>query len=640
MTKDWDQYKTEIEKLYITNGKSLDDVRRILKGKHGFDASRGYRMKLEHWGMKKNKVPLSHRAQNRPRPKARTGNIDSASSGAHSSNNVSDLLESNNMPSSSHPESNATLWQGFNFPALNDTSLPTPSLHDSSNVPYMSLDREVGWSSEPDIFKTINEGLATDLLEQLSSGASVDIRDNFNDSPLHVAIRKGNIGMTDALLRYGADVDASGHRGRTPLHLSVASKNMLQLLLKYHPKISLQDDEGDSALHYFIRQYSWWEHTEHQVAIRSVLFAGANINIRNKAGDSPLHRIIDRDIPESVTYMEMVLEFLNCKPDVTTAMRNGQALLEVFLENTNILQKDRFRWNIPEWLSVGFRCLEQFLVVGANPNVTFHSQPFLHCCLESSSIVRKVTASRSFVLHLLEKADLDIPASNGDYPLHSVLNRSSSYWRSDSRFQYCQVTSTLIARQVDVNKPNRAGKTPLEVWLTSSRPQATLMKVTALLIEAGASSTITTTVGESLFDFLPRQPRECRIFLTRTLLKADIKAQQPGTNAAAASEWVEVWRSARQASLWGIAKTSLTKLDALDFRPKSKDFMECAFQIVAERLLERHRLQLNLFLRKKLDRESAAEDREEYCAILRDCRERKADIDVSFYHFLLDIMDI
>ena len=104
--------------------------------------------------------------------------------------------------------------------------------------------------------------------------------------------------------------------------------------------------------------------------------------------------------------MEMVLEFLNCKPDVTTAMRNGQALLEVFLENTNILQKDRFRWNIPEWLSVGFRCLEQFLVVGANPNVTFHSQPFLHCCLESSSIVRKVTASRSFVLHLLEKADL------------------------------------------------------------------------------------------------------------------------------------------------------------------------------------------------------------------------------------------
>lgn len=31
--------------------------------------------------------------------------------------------------------------------------------------------------------------------------------------------------------------------------------------------------------------------------------------------------------------------------------------------------------------------------------------------------------------------------------------------------------------------------------------------------------------------------------------------------------------------------------------------------------------------------------RNKYCAILRDCRERKADVDVSFYTFLLDIMD-
>lgn len=446
--------------------------------------------------------------------------------------------------------------------------------------------------------------------------------------------------MADALLRYGADVDASGYRGRTPLHLSVGSKKMLQLLLKYHPKMSLQDDEGDSALHYFIRLYSWWESPEHPIAIRSVLFAGSNINIQNKAADSPLHRIIAGAMPASTTYMEMVLEFLNCKPDVTTTMRNGWALLEVFLQNTNILQNDKSTYSIPEWKKVGFRCLEQFLVAGANPNFTINSQPFLHCCLESSSIVRQMTAARSFLLHLVEKADLDIPASNGDCPLHSALTRSISHWSSDQGFPFCQITSALVARKIDVNRPNRAGVTPLELWLTGYRPQATLMKVTTLLVEAGASTTITTTAGKSLFDLFTGQTRECRIFLTRTLLKAAIKAQQPEQNTGVVAEWVEVWRSAWQASLWGIAKTSLTKLDALDFRPKSKDFMDCAFQIIAERLLERHRLQLNLFLRKKLDRESAAEDREEYCAILRDCRERKADIDVSFYHLLLDIMDL
>jgi hypothetical protein len=39
MAKDWDRYKSEIHTLYITKGKSLDEVRRILKGRHLFDAS-------------------------------------------------------------------------------------------------------------------------------------------------------------------------------------------------------------------------------------------------------------------------------------------------------------------------------------------------------------------------------------------------------------------------------------------------------------------------------------------------------------------------------------------------------------------------------------------------------------------------
>jgi hypothetical protein len=39
MAKDWDRYKGEIHTLYITKGKSLDEVRRILKGRHRFDAS-------------------------------------------------------------------------------------------------------------------------------------------------------------------------------------------------------------------------------------------------------------------------------------------------------------------------------------------------------------------------------------------------------------------------------------------------------------------------------------------------------------------------------------------------------------------------------------------------------------------------
>jgi hypothetical protein len=39
MAKDWSRYKAEIEELYITKGKTLEEVQRLLRGKHDFNAS-------------------------------------------------------------------------------------------------------------------------------------------------------------------------------------------------------------------------------------------------------------------------------------------------------------------------------------------------------------------------------------------------------------------------------------------------------------------------------------------------------------------------------------------------------------------------------------------------------------------------
>ncbi|KAH7397512.1 ankyrin repeat-containing domain protein [Cadophora sp. MPI-SDFR-AT-0126] len=520
-------------------------------------------------------------------------------------------------------------------------SLPMSSYHDNFNAAYIPPNREVNLPYDQDLFKTISEGTEQELLELLSFGVSVNIRDNFNNTPLHAALIKGNIGMARALLKYGADVDALGFNGKSPLHLSVVSKNLVQLLLKHQPNFTLQDDEGNWILHYFLRLPNWWEDLDIRSAIKSVLSAVMNVNIPNKAGESPLHKIITEARPDSSGYMEIILDFLNCKPNVSTPMRNGQSLLGVFLENTNILLKDTSKWGAPEWVHAGFRCLEEFLILGANPNFTFRSQPLVHYCLKTG-IFREGCSSESFLVRLLEEAYLDISGSDGNYPLHTALARNDHRWDGNPKFPICKVTSTFIDRQVDVNKPNRAGESPLELWLTGQgyRPPAVLKKVSILLIEAGASTTVTTTDGKSLFNFITSQTREPRIFLTRTLLEADIRAQPLEDDAVAGSEWGELWRSAWKQSHWSFVRKSLTELDDLNSRPKTKYFMECAFLIVAERLLERHRSRLRSFLEKELVRESVVKNYEEYCTILRDCRERKADIDVSFYTFLLDVSDL
>jgi hypothetical protein len=55
-------------------------------------------MKLEYWGIRKNKVPVGVGSQARPQRKTKTITIADPSSGAQSSNDVTDLLENTNFP--------------------------------------------------------------------------------------------------------------------------------------------------------------------------------------------------------------------------------------------------------------------------------------------------------------------------------------------------------------------------------------------------------------------------------------------------------------------------------------------------------------------------------------------------------------
>ncbi|KAK3043959.1 hypothetical protein LTS18_002552, partial [Coniosporium uncinatum] len=61
MTKEWDKVWQDIRQLYVNEGLSLNEVRRVIRERHGFDAStRAYRMRIEEWGFKKRVATRSH----------------------------------------------------------------------------------------------------------------------------------------------------------------------------------------------------------------------------------------------------------------------------------------------------------------------------------------------------------------------------------------------------------------------------------------------------------------------------------------------------------------------------------------------------------------------------------------------------
>ncbi len=63
----------------------------------------------------------------------------------------------------------------------------------------------------------------------LDQGSDVNARDNFSNTPLHLAVRFPE--MVELLLARGAQVGARNAFGNTPLHLAVGERRVVELLL-------------------------------------------------------------------------------------------------------------------------------------------------------------------------------------------------------------------------------------------------------------------------------------------------------------------------------------------------------------------------------------------------------------------------
>ncbi|KAF4634239.1 hypothetical protein G7Y89_g3870 [Cudoniella acicularis] len=138
-----------------------------------------------------------------------------------------------------------------------------------------------------------------------------------------------------------------------------------------------------------------------------------------------------------------------------------------------------------------------------------------------------------------------------------------------------------------------------------------------------------TSTGETLFDMLNWLPSDDQNLLTKAFLKRGAVAQENANSTAAQSEWVEIWRTAWKQSYWQDAKARLGELQHSPSRPKVVHFMECASLVIMEHQLEIHKSCLKRWQENLVGKEIVTKDYEDYCAILRDFRERGIEIDVS-----------
>jgi ankyrin repeat protein len=138
-----------------------------------------------------------------------------------------------------------------------------------------------------------NDEHIPDLAQVLvKNGADVDIRLTNEWTPLHVAAFNGWLELARSILDHGANPNAENDRDETPLHLVSRGEyhfeengvHIALLLLEHGVDVHSQDKEHYTALHAAAFK------GKHELT-RVLLNHGANPNVRNEKGKTPLHLV-------------------------------------------------------------------------------------------------------------------------------------------------------------------------------------------------------------------------------------------------------------------------------------------------------------------------------------------------------------
>ena len=117
----------------------------------------------------------------------------------------------------------------------------------------------------------------------------VDLQDKDGDTALHFACNSdhASLEILSCLIENGANINACTDFKITPLMMAVKNchKHVVSFLIEHGANVDLQDEDGDTALHYITYQESRVDKTETFLTLST---AGASCLCKNSKGLTPL----------------------------------------------------------------------------------------------------------------------------------------------------------------------------------------------------------------------------------------------------------------------------------------------------------------------------------------------------------------
>jgi ankyrin repeat protein len=137
------------------------------------------------------------------------------------------------------------------------------------------------------------EGGFSGSVERLAhAGANPITRNNYGDTPLHIAVSMQRPDLVTLLLNYGAPIHARNSHGITPFQIAVSTSPRMVGTLLTKDRVDLADDDGLSPLHIAIKQQASPE------IIQTIINRGCRISAVDSEGRIPLRLALDMNTME------------------------------------------------------------------------------------------------------------------------------------------------------------------------------------------------------------------------------------------------------------------------------------------------------------------------------------------------------
>lgn len=165
----------------------------------------------------------------------------------------------------------------------------------------------------------------TDMLKRLAeTGININEYDKGGQTPLHLAVARGNVSAVEELLKQGADPMIERQGLLPPLTMACEAEYNRKEIFEAFSKSGYpvdQSNHGYTALHHAAR-------TANAGAVGDLIELGANVDIQDINGWTPLHYISIEDVDEDMDVIRSADKLVAAGADLTLRDYQGKSAVQ------------------------------------------------------------------------------------------------------------------------------------------------------------------------------------------------------------------------------------------------------------------------------------------------------------------------